>query len=196
MRVALSLSVLLILSACDSGMVWETDDDLTLVDGGMGGMDAGPGRDAGMDSGPAMDSGAPPFDGGPPMPDCESAIEAEERAITNAERTGAGLGPLECDPGMGRAARLHAQDMCANNYFSHTSQDGRRFSDRMTAEGVTFRAGGENIARGQQTPQSVHNAWMNSPGHRRNILNDAYGRIGVGYVECGGRPLWVQVFAD
>lgn len=132
----------------------------------------------------------------PPPPACASPIEAEELALTNAARRAAGLGELRCDEGLARAARLHSQDMCNQNYFSHTSLDGRTFTQRISAQGVTWRTAAENIARGQRTAAAVHDAWMNSDGHRRNILNGAFGRIGIGYVECGGRPLWTQNFAN
>lgn len=201
----LPLTCLLLCVSCEVGRLYSTiGEPLTLVDSGPG-MDAGPGPDAGppppgMDAGPppGMDAGPPPgMDAGPPAPPgCESATEGEERAITNVERTGAGLGPLACDAQMVLAARIHAQDMCDNGYFSHSSQDGRSFGDRMRAQGVMFGAGGENIAQGQRTPQAVHTAWMNSSGHRANIMNSRYNRIGVGHSDCGGRNYWVQVFAD
>ena len=66
----------------------------------------------------------------------------------------------------------------------------------MRDEGVTFGAAGENIAAGQPTASSVHQAWMNSSGHRANILNGSFARIGVGHAACGGSPRWTQNFAD
>ncbi|MGF1469110.1 MAG: CAP domain-containing protein [Sandaracinaceae bacterium] len=117
--------------------------------------------------------------------------------LANEARTAAGSPPLTCDRNATAAARGHSQDMCDNRYFSHTSLDGRRFTDRMREAGVRFGAGGENIARGQRTAASVHDAWMNSSGHRRNILNAAYRRLGVGHVACPGYgPVWTQNFAD
>ncbi len=147
--------------------------------------------DAGLDAG--FDAG-PPDSGPPPDPACESPTEAEVRRLTNEARGSAG--PLTCDPHLAAAARAHAQDMCDQGYFSHTSQDGRSFTDRLDDAGATYRTAGENIAWGQRGPAEVHTAWMNSTGHRRNIMNSAFGRIGVGHVECGGRPHWVQNFAD
>ncbi|HJL17201.1 MAG TPA: CAP domain-containing protein [Sandaracinaceae bacterium LLY-WYZ-13_1] len=133
----------------------------------------------------------------PPPSECATAIEAEVIALANMARAAEGAGPLECDPDMARTARLHSQDMCDQGYFSHTGLDGRSPFDRMRDQGVSYRTAGENIARGQRTADSVHAAWMDSPGHRRNILNSSYGRIGVGYVECpGSGPYWTQVFAD
>lgn len=149
-------------------------------------LDAGLGRHACEDPAPP-----PP----PPPTDCAGPEEAEVIRLANEAR-GASLTTLECDPDMARTARLHSQDMCDQGYFSHTGLDGRSPFDRMRDEGVSYRTAGENIAAGQRTPDAVHTAWMNSAGHRRNILNGAYGRIGVGYVSCGGRPYWTQVFAD
>jgi len=131
----------------------------------------------------------------PPPTACAGPEEAEVIRLANEAR-GASRPTLVCDDDMARAARLHSQDMCDQDYFSHTGLDGRSPFDRMRDQGVSYRTAGENIAMGQRTPSAVHTAWMNSPGHRRNIMNDAYGRIGVGYVNCGGRPYWTQVFAD
>lgn len=157
--------------------------------------DAGFRIDAGQDAPPDAGFDAGPPDGGPPPdPACESPTEAEVRRLANEARGSAG--PLACDPNLAAAARDHAQDMCDRGYFSHTSQDGRSFTDRLDEAGASYRSAGENIAWGQRGPSEVHTSWMNSPGHRRNIMNSAYGRIGVGHVDCGGRPHWVQDFAD
>lgn len=133
----------------------------------------------------------------PPPAECSDPIEQEQLRITNEERVGAGLSPLVCDPGLTRSARLHSQDMCNQMYFSHTSLDGRTMTDRINAQGVRWSRIGENIARGQPTPQAVHDAWMTSPGHRANIMSTGYGRIGIGHVACPGRgPYWTQNFAN
>ena len=139
---------------------------------------------------------APGYDAGMPGPDdCHTAIEAEELQITNAERAGRGLPALRCDPGLARAARLHSEEMCTHG-LSHTSFDGRTAVDRARAQGVSFRAIGENIAAGQPTPAVVHGDWMGSDGHRANIMSGRFGRIGIGYASCGGRHFWTQDFAD
>lgn len=127
---------------------------------------------------------------------CTGTVEAELLRITNAERTGRGLKALVCDEKLTRAAFLHSADMCTNGYFSHTGQNGSTPSDRARAQGASFSAIGENIARGQASPADVHAAWMNSDGHRRNILGTGWNRIGLGYDRCGGRPLWTQVFTN
>lgn len=133
----------------------------------------------------------------PPPEECSNPIEQEQLRITNLERMRNGIGPLVCDPDLTRAARLHSQDMCDQRYFSHDSLDGRTFRDRIDAQGVRWMRIGENIARGQPTPQAVHDAWMSSTGHRANILNPQFGRIGIGHVACpGSGPYWTQDFAD
>ena len=81
------------------------------------------------------------------------------------------------------AAAGHAQDMAANNYFSHTSQDGRTFSQRISATGYIWSAVGENIAAGQTTPEQVMNAWLQSPAHCENIMNATYVEAGVACVK-------------
>ncbi len=127
---------------------------------------------------------------------CGDATETQELSLTNAARTSAGRAALKCDPLLAKVARAHSQDMCDRNYFSHTDLDGGSFATRIRDAGGSLRTGGENIAAGQRTPAAVHEAWMNSSGHRQNILNSGYGRIGIGYAACGGKPYWTQVFTD
>jgi len=131
-----------------------------------------------------------------PPPGCDDPIELEVIRLANQARATAGLGALECDPTMVAVARGHSSDMCAQDYFDHTSLDGRSPFDRMREGGVRFSSAGENIAWGQRSAAEVHTSWMNSSGHRRNILGSGYGRIGVGLEECGGSMYWTQIFAD
>ncbi|WP_232326726.1 CAP domain-containing protein [Microbispora sp. ATCC PTA-5024] len=120
-------------------------------------------------------------------------IENEVLRLTNIERAKAGCGALKHDAKLHAAAYAHSADMSAKNYFDHTSQDGRTFADRIKASGYSFTAAAENIAKGYPNAQAVVDGWMNSPGHRQNILNCAYTDIGVGYVAAGG-PYWTQDF--
>jgi uncharacterized protein YkwD len=122
-----------------------------------------------------------------------STVENEVVRLTNAERAKAGCGALKHNARLHTAATGHSADMSAQNYFDHTSKDGRSFADRIKAAGYRFTAAGENIAKGYRTAQAVVTGWMNSPGHRANILNCAYTDIGVGYVAAGG-PYWTQDF--
>lgn len=111
--------------------------------------------------------------------------------LTNAERAEAGCGPLSADTRLAAAAQGHAEDMSSQGYFDHVSRDGRRFDDRIGAQGHPS-PGGENIARGQETAAEVVQGWMNSPGHRRNILDCDFAGIGVGFEDDGN--VWVQNF--
>ena len=123
-------------------------------------------------------------------------MENEVIDLANSSRSSDGLGSLTCDDALTRAARGHSQDMCDRGYFSHTSPEGSEPWDRAEAAGAQFSYAGENIAWGYESPQSVHTGWMNSPGHRRNLLNSGYARIGVGHVACSGKNYWTQVFSD
>ncbi|MEU6889931.1 sigma-70 family RNA polymerase sigma factor [Streptomyces viridosporus] len=116
---------------------------------------------------------------------------AQVLALTNTERAEAGCGPVTFDDRLARAAQLHSEDMSANDYFSHTGQNGSSFVDRAKAQGHPS-PGAENIARGQSSAASVMEAWMNSPGHRANILNCSLKTLGVGVVTSDWT--WTQVF--
>ncbi|MEV0175918.1 sigma-70 family RNA polymerase sigma factor [Streptomyces sp. NPDC050803] len=116
---------------------------------------------------------------------------AQVLALVNAEREKAGCEPVKLDDRLARAAQLHSEDMSQNQYFDHTSLDGRTFVDRATAQGHPS-PGAENIARGQSTPEAVMESWMNSQGHRDNILNCSLTTMGLGLVEDDWT--WTQVF--
>ena len=103
-----------------------------------------------------------------------------------------GLSKLNADWELSRVARYKSQDMKDNNYFSHTSPVYGTPFQMIKNFGISYRSAGENIAKGQSTPQAVVNAWMNTSGHRANILKASYNTIGVGYVESG--KYWTQMF--
>lgn len=113
-------------------------------------------------------------------------------ALVNKERRARGLRSLAGSAKIAQVAYRHAKDMNNKNYFSHVSLDGRTVGQRFKQGGVSYRVAGENIAKGQKTEQRVMAAWMNSPGHRKNILNPKYGKIGVARVG----NIWVQNFSD
>jgi uncharacterized protein YkwD len=113
--------------------------------------------------------------------DAPSSVEQEVLELVNLEREIENLNPLIWDDALGTAARSHSTDMAQLNYFSHTSLDGRTFNQRITAASYPYNTCGENIAAGYSSPQAVMNGWMNSPGHRANILNSAFCDLGVGY---------------
>ncbi|MXM66531.1 sigma-70 family RNA polymerase sigma factor [Streptomyces sp. HUCO-GS316] len=115
-------------------------------------------------------------------------------ALVNRERAAAGCGPLTEDAQLNKAAQGHSDDMAARDFFDHTNPDGADPGQRITAAGYRWSTYGENIAMGQQTPESVMDSWMNSPGHRANILNCSFKNIGVGVHNGGGGPWWTQAF--
>ncbi|RSN64693.1 CAP domain-containing protein [Actinomadura sp. WAC 06369] len=120
-------------------------------------------------------------------------VAARVVALVNDARADAGCGPVRSNALLVRAAQGHSADMAARNFFDHSSPDGKDPGDRITSTGYRWSTYGENIAKGQSGPESVMESWMNSPGHRANILNCAFDEIGVGVVESGG-PYWTQVF--
>ena len=129
------------------------------------------------------------------IPSTDSAVQSYEQEVirlVNEIRVQNGLKPLTYDWELGRVARYKSQDMKDNRYFSHTSPAYGSPFQMMKSFGLTYRSAGENIAMGQTTPKAVVNAWMNSSGHRANILNASYTHIGVGYVAEGN--YWTQMF--
>ena len=118
--------------------------------------------------------------------------EKEVVRLVNEQRARVGLKELKHNWELSRVARYKSQDMKDNKYFSHTSPVYGTPFQMMKSFGITYRSAGENIARGQTSPQAVVNAWMNSSGHRANILNASFTEIGVGYVSDG--RYWTQMF--
>jgi uncharacterized protein YkwD len=115
--------------------------------------------------------------------------------LTNRERAKGGCKALKSNSLLKSAAQKHSVDMAKKDYFSHTGKDGRSPFDRMTDAGYSFSAAAENIAAGQRTPADVVEGWMNSTGHKKNILNCTYTEIGVGYAKGGSYgTYWTQNF--
>ena len=112
--------------------------------------------------------------------------------LVNSERAKQGLGALANNWELQRVAETKARDLTDKNYFSHTSPTYGSPFDMMKSFGIKYSSAGENIAKGQRTPQEVMTAWMNSSGHRANILNSSYTQIGVGYDSRSNS--WVQMF--
>ncbi len=129
------------------------------------------------------------------IPELDASVlsfESEVVRLVNLERAKQGLSPLTQDWQLSRVARYKSQDMRDLGYFSHTSPTYGSPFDMMKSFGISYRTAGENIAKGYSTPEAVVKAWMNSPGHRANILNSTYTHIGVGYVASGN--YWTQMF--
>ncbi len=126
-----------------------------------------------------------------------SQFDAELLKLTNAERKRAGLPALKLSSPLGQAAQKHAENMARKNYFSHTSLNGSSVGDRVKAQGYQYSYVGENIAAGKTTSAKTIQQWMNSSGHRKNILKRDYTEIGFGYAyneKSKYKHYWVQVF--
>lgn len=120
------------------------------------------------------------------------SLEEQVVALVNEQRAANVLKPLTLSTELSNVARTKSQDMHDNHYFAHESPTYGSPFDMLTSFGISYRAAGENIAMGYATPEAVMNAWMNSSGHRANILSASYTKIGVGYVADGN--YWTQEF--
>ena len=119
---------------------------------------------------------------------------AEVVRLVNAERAKQGLSALKVSTTVQSAAQVRAKEI--KQSFSHTRPNGSSCFTALTEAGVSYRGAGENIAYGQSTPAAVMNAWMNSEGHRANIMNGSFTTIGVGYTVINGTPYWTQMFTS
>ncbi|MCY0943830.1 CAP domain-containing protein [Streptomyces antarcticus] len=130
---------------------------------------------------------AAPKDTGAP-----SGAQAEVLALVNKERAAVGCPVLTLNAKLTKAAQDHSTDMAANSNMSHTGSDGSDPGRRITRAGYEWRTYGENVAYGYSTPEKVMEGWMNSPGHKRNILDCSYKEIGIGLAQPG--HYWTQDF--
>ena len=128
----------------------------------------------------------------PQISDTVLSYENEVIRLVNDIRVSNGLKPLTANWELSRIARYKSEDMSDNRYFSHTSPIYGTPFQMIKAFGLSYRSAGENIAYGYGTPAAVVNGWMNSSGHRANILNASYTQIGVGY--CASGNYWTQMF--
>jgi uncharacterized protein YkwD len=168
----LSILFLVSLAACGGG------------GGGGGGSDDGV-VDSGTGTGDPGTATLPAVD-----PDVLAVL-----AMVNAERANAGLAPVDLHDGASEVALAHCEDMDVRDFFSHVNPDGQDPGDRLAEAGIACLGWGENIAMGHQSPEEVMTAWMNSDGHRANILQPAWTHIGIGvYSNDGSGPYWTQNF--
>ncbi|MFI6574833.1 CAP domain-containing protein [Nocardiopsis sp. NPDC050513] len=158
----------------------DTDADSGRSESGGGSGDSGSGGGSGGDGGGGGSTPETPLSG----PEVDQVVQ-----LVNAERAEAGCGPLRVDDRLTAAAQEHSEDMDARNYMAHQSPEGEGPGDRAERHGYDS-WGAENVAKGQTSPEQVMDAWMNSPGHRANILNCDLVAIGVG--ESGNA--WTQLF--
>ncbi|MGI5456472.1 CAP domain-containing protein [Streptomyces sp. CA-249302] len=114
--------------------------------------------------------------------------------LVNAERAKAGCSALTENAKLTKAAQDHSQDQADHQNMSHTGSDGSSMSDRLARVGYAFRTAGENVAYGYDSPESVMDGWMNSDGHRANILNCSFKEIGIGLAQPGN--YWTQDFGS
>lgn len=124
-----------------------------------------------------------------------SKEQLEVLEIVNKERASNGLKPLTLNKELSKVATIKSQDMVDKGYFDHTSPTYGSPFDMMKAFGISYKTAGENIAKGQKTPTEVMNDWMNSSGHRANILNSKFTELGVGIAkDSNGKLYWTQMF--
>lgn len=126
-----------------------------------------------------------------------SSMEKEVVRLVNIERKKAGLKAFTVSNELSNVARIKSQDMAVNRYFSHTSPTYGSPFEMMKSFGIKYSTAGENIAKGYLSAQSVVNGWMNSSGHRANILNGSFNKIGVGaYTASNNTTYWTQMFTN
>ena len=124
-------------------------------------------------------------------PQVRPFLEEKMLELVNKERAKEGLSPLRADPEIRKVAREHSRDMFQRGYFAHVNPDGKNPFDRMRAANIQFTAAGENLALAQ-TVEIAHTNLMNSPGHRANIMNPAFGRLGIGILDGGFYGLMIS----
>ncbi len=125
-------------------------------------------------------------------PEQNLSYEQQVVNLVNAERAKEGLSPLTLNNKVAAAAQVRAKEIVSS--FSHTRPDGSSFTTAIKEQNVSYRRAGENIAWGQKSPEAVVKAWMNSEGHRSNIMNANFTSIGVGYYQVNGVNYWCQLF--
>lgn len=186
---------------CDGGFLVEFDCAWFLS--GCGWVDDSTGYYCGGQGARPDGERAPPADRPPEAPpanprdqgECGDAFETRVVELVNRARARNGLGALQCDAAGVAAAQAHSADQCAMRNMSHTGSDGSDAGQRLRRAGARFGGWGENVAWGADSAEDVHDMWMNSRGHYRNIMG-GFSRIGVGYDPCGGRAYWTEVFLD
>lgn len=215
-----TLTALLLASCADDGSSADDAADTGRIQRDAGGANAGGGGNTGLDVSidqngeDATDGGGssplPEPDPGVPQDDWPAewtAAELEVIELVNQERAAGAncggrrfppAGPVELDVQLREAARAHSKDMADQRYFSHDSQDGRDFMDRILATGYSGQGPwGENIAAGQTSAQEVVDGWMDSPGHCENIMTAEFGVLGVGLYQSQSSEYglyWTQNF--
>ena len=164
----------------------------TLPDNGGSGQGSDPDETISPDDG----NNGQDSDGTPPSTDAGAYQYAQDiLALVNAERSANGLKSLTLKDSLCAAAYTKSKDMADYNYFSHTSPNFGSSFDLLNSRGIVYSYAGENIAKGYTSPEAVMKGWMNSSGHRANILNSNFTQLGVGYYKAAdGQTYWTQIF--
>ncbi|WP_422486375.1 S-layer homology domain-containing protein [Gudongella sp. DL1XJH-153] len=132
------------------------------------------------------------------LPEVKTTVDYNQRILdlVNIERAAEGIKPLKLHAELSKVAYEKSKDMAIYDYFSHTSPNYGSPFEMMKEFGISYRYAGENIAMGQPTPEIVVQAWMDSPGHRKNIMSTNFGNLGVGVYNDNGRIYWTQMFIN
>ena len=174
--------------ASGANVIWNSSERLVIIETSASGEFTPPSEGAGYhtETRPPVTAATPE----PPPPDY-SGFERAVLDLVNIERANNGIGILQWGYALADSARAHSMDMVQRGFFNHICPDGISPFDRMDEAGISWRIAAENIASGQRTPEAVMNSWMNSPGHRANILNPSLSYLGVGFYNYR----WTQKFS-
>ena len=178
---------------------WIAETQAVVITTGQAGTDSKPETTPNPDTKPEVTPKPEPTPDTKPeeTPDIgENDYEKQVLTLVNQERAKQGLQPLSWNAKLAAVARAHSADMSARNYMSHTNPDGLSPFDRIKNSGISYTRAAENIAAGQRTPEAVMESWMNSDGHRQNILNPNLTELGVGFYQGskGYKYYWTQCF--
>ena len=126
----------------------------------------------------------------------QAPAEQKILELMNAQRTKAGLKPLTIDNTLVQVARYKSNDMIQYNFFSHTNPDGTKWTNWLQTLGYKYTTTGENIAYNTSDPVELFNQWWNSPGHRANMMNPSYNKVGIGVIYGNGKYMGTQEFSN
>jgi len=126
----------------------------------------------------------------------QASAEQKILELMNAKRTEAGLNPLTMDNTLVQVARYKSNDMIQNNFFDHTNPDGTKWTNWLQTIGYKYTSTGENIAYNTSDPVELFNQWWNSPGHRANMMNSSYNKVGMGVLYGNGKYMGTQTFSN
>jgi uncharacterized protein YkwD len=126
----------------------------------------------------------------------QNSAEDKILQLMNEKRTEAGLQPLTIDNTLVQVARYKSDDMIQNNFFSHTNPDGTKWTNWLQTIGYDYTSSGENIAYNNSDPVELFNQWWNSPGHRANMMNEKYNKVGIGVISGNSKYMGTQEFSN